>query len=406
MSILTTYANAFPMKLMGMAQSTASVAVSGLIDSTGWEVCACVGCDFVETQFVKNGGTWWQNDKKSFIRAKVVAADTITFSLLKNGTQVAVLNNNSYGTFYNFGDLLNADYKGIVIDWDLVQQGFGYGLYTVKTVHVSLGQTYTFESHKFNVVEYEAGRADGTVRIETYQSGHIMSGFDYSGLGWYQSLRIKGMFGDKTPSLEVDNYEDLNRYVRQISTKVDNAYTLSTQLLPDYISDWLNEDGILANDIYVTDYNLLNQKLYRRFNVYVSDIKNVVNHQFNKNSNYVYEFKQKQNNVIKRNIEGDWASLPREGQSTNVVEVKNLVVRFHWDAGEVDITQVTIDANSAGEFTGTSNDGSSGTITISVNGGAYAAFVSPLTLEVGDTIDVKRTVSTGAGYFQIVGTYE
>ena len=319
MSIKTFFANAFPMRLLGMANSQSSSIVSGLIDELGHEVCACDGCAFQETQFVKNGGSWWQNDSKSFIRGKVFDTDTITFTLLKDGVQVAVLNNSTYGEYFDFGDLVIDTYKGIYLSWTLVQQAFGYGDYTVKTTHVSLGTTYTFESHKFNVVEYTAERADGSVRIETYQNGVIMSGFDYTGINWYQSLRIDGFFGDKIPEFISDNYQDANRNVRQITAKIENSYKLITKLLPSYISDYLNEDAILSNQIQITDYNIYNQLTYRRFEVYLTDIADAKNHNFSTKSNYVYVFKKREDNIIKRNVNGELGQLPQRPSYTNFV---------------------------------------------------------------------------------------
>lgn len=407
MSIITQWNNSFPMSLRGIADTTLSSVVSSILPEPSFEICVCDGCDFIETQFVNDGGEWWQNDKKSFIYSKRFSSDTITFNLYKNGVQVAVFNDATYCDYYNFGSalLINPDYKGIVVDWNKVRLAFGYGIYFVRTTIVSLGTTYNYDSHNFEVVEYNANRADRSVRLEWYQSGVIMSGFDYSGIGWYQSLRIDGFFGKKTPELNIDNYQDKGRNVKQIQSKIVNNYTLTTHLLPSYIGDLLNEDSILANDIYITDYNLLNSKLYRRFNVYVSDIKNVEHHNFSKRTNYAYEFKGKKDNVIKRNIDGDFAMIPTEQSTTKVVELKTLIAVFSFDSGESETTLITIDSYSEGSYTSTTNDGASGSITFSKNGGAYASFSSPLNLAIGDTIQVKRTTTTAIGNVNLIGLY-
>ena len=405
MSIITQFNNSFPMSLRGMANSTEANVVSATLSENGFEVCVCDGCDFIETQFVNHGGEWWKNDKKSFIFSKKFSADTITFSLLKDGVEVAVLNSSTYGEYFNFGSiyLINPNYKGFIVDWDKVQQAFGYGVYVVRTTYVSLGTTFIYDSHNFEVVEYTPRRADNSVRIEWYQSGVIMSGFDYSGIGWYQSLRIDGYFGKKTPELNIDNYQDKNRNVKQIQSKIVNSYTLITHLLPSYISDVLNEDSILGNDIYITDYNLLNTKLYRRFNVYVSDIKSVEHHNFNKRINYAYEFKEKKDNIIKRNIDGDFAMLPTEQATTKYIEDKSIELVFSFDAGETETTLITIDSLSEASYTSTTQDGASGTITFSLNGGTFVAFSNPLNLASTDTLKVKRTISTSIGNVKIIG---
>lgn len=407
MSIISTWTNAFPMPLLGMADSQVSSVVSSVVEEPGYEVCLCDGCDFVETAFVSNGGTWWQNDWKSFLFKRTFSTDTITFSLLKDGVQQAVLNNDSYGTYYGFGSasLGNQDYKAFVIDWDLVQQAFGYGLYVVRTVKVSLGETYTYDSWKFNVVEYNPQRANGSVRVEWYQSGNILSGYDLTGIGWGQSLRIDGFFGFKTPELELTKYQDVGRKVKQIQAKINNTYSLDTQLLPSHIYEIINEDLILANNVYITDYNLMNHQLFRRFNGYCSNIKDVKHHELTKKSDFSYEFRPTIDNVLKRNIEGDYALLPTRQSSTVIVELKNLVYFFSFGINELETNEVELTADMEGTMTTLSQDGSSGTITININGGGYGAFVNPTTFSAGDTIQVKRTVGTAAGNVTMEGEY-
>lgn len=322
MGIITLFDNFFPMPLRGMADSDSSSVIATLVDEPGFEVCACQRCEFEEYAFVKNNGSYWMNSKKRFIRAKRFPTDTIEFTLWKDGVQRAVLNDNTYGVFYNFGstDLINPDYKAFIVDWNLVQLGFGYGKYSVKTVHTSLGTPRTFESWKFNVVEYTPERANGTVRIETYQNGSLTNGFDYTGLFIYQSLWIKGFFGDKKPKYQEKNYQDPDFKKHQIKAEMQYTYKLSTEKpLPAAVYNILNNDDILANDIYITDYNVLNQEVYKRKNVYLSDIIEVENHKFTRVSSFVYEFTDKIENINKRNISGDFGSMPLQPNTTTTI---------------------------------------------------------------------------------------
>jgi hypothetical protein len=88
------------------------------------------------------------------------------------------------------------------------------------------------------------------------------------------------------------------------------------------------------------------------------------------------------------------------------VNDKTTTIRFTFAATEdtSDLLTIVSGVNN-GTYTATTNDGSSGTITFSKNGGAYTSFSSPLVLDNGDTIQVKRTTTTGAGFVQITGTY-
>lgn len=58
----------------------------------------------------------------------------------------------------------------------------------------------------------------------------------------------------------------------------------------------------------------------------------------------------------------------------------------------------TVTADEAGTYNTYTQDGASGTITYSKNGGAFTALSGTIALAVGDTIQVKRTTITAAGW--------
>jgi hypothetical protein len=86
-------------------------------------------------------------------------------------------------------------------------------------------------------------------------------------------------------------------------------------------------------------------------------------------------------------------------------QLRDIFIKGLFKAGSDTMETLTIDSDSAGTYTSISDDGSSGSITLSKNGGAFAAFSSPLALVATDTLDVKRTVDTAAGFFKLTGTY-
>ena len=134
-------------------------------------------------------------------------------------------------------------------------------------------------------------------------------------------------------------------------------------------------------------------------------IPEVDNHNKTRVSNYVYEFTDSVQNIVKRNKEGQFGTLPFRTIGTTTIEVKNLVYAFVFEVGITETMVYTVRANSEGTFTTITDDGSSGTITLKINGGSYGAFVSPLVLEVGDTIQAKRTIGTSDGWVELDGTY-
>lgn len=101
----------------------------------------------------------------------------------------------------------------------------------------------------------------------------------------------------------------------------------------------------------------------------------------------------------------DTEAIP-SGVSEDIVITLPRVVElyFAFEAGD-DTSALATNAGTTWTLTAISNDGSSGTITVSDNGAAYAAFVNPTTTANGETIQVKRTTTTGTGWVLITGTY-
>lgn len=93
---------------------------------------------------------------------------------------------------------------------------------------------------------------------------------------------------------------------------------------------------------------------------------------------------------------GQYVTLPdlADGTIPNVVSP----LKFGWSAGDADTLTWTVTADEAGTYSSYTQDGSSGTITYSKNGGGFAALSGSITLAVSDTIVVRRTTTTSAGY--------
>lgn len=85
-------------------------------------------------------------------------------------------------------------------------------------------------------------------------------------------------------------------------------------------------------------------------------------------------------------------------------QVKTLELTFGFEATD-DTSFKPTNAGTTWTLTAISDDGASGTITVSVNEGAYAAFVNPTVITNGQKIQVKRTTTTSDGWVLITGTY-
>jgi hypothetical protein len=99
------------------------------------------------------------------------------------------------------------------------------------------------------------------------------------------------------------------------------------------------------------------------------------------------------------------SSVGLVGNTLTITLPKEVFIKGLFKSGSDTMETLTIDAESAGTFTSITDDGGSGSITLSKNGGSFAAFSNPLVLANTDTLVVKRTTTTSAGFFKLTGTY-
>ena len=263
--------------------------------------CCKFECGYVATVFAKVGGEYWENDMRSFLYRKLTASDTITIKLFKNGTELATISDNTYGTFHS-SFTLQPLYVGFILDFEKVANVSGFGRYQIKTDVNIAGVTDTLSSEVFKLIPYSDLQANGTVRIESYQNGNILrSQFDHTGLNWYQSYRIRGRL-TREEAFETDNYVTNEYQKSQIQDKIINNWTLETGLIPANISNELVYNNLLANKFLITDYNILNHEIYRRVELYPSEINESVNLVRNSNKKYLINFVDRNDDIIKRNF--------------------------------------------------------------------------------------------------------
>lgn len=108
-------------------------------------------------------------------------------------------------------------------------------------------------------------------------------------------------------------------------------------------------------------------------------------------------------NVAWTDSDGSAESTPY-GNAIVCTVIKTLELYFAFEAGD-DTSALATNGGTTWTLTAISDDGASGAITVSDNGGAYGAFVNPTTIANAETIQVKRVTTTGAGWVLITGTY-
>ena len=79
-------------------------------------------------------------------------------------------------------------------------------------------------------------------------------------MNWSTELRIKGKLRYTAPTLTVDNYQTSTRKVTQIQDKSIKNFEVETSLIPDSIGDLFTENGVIANNVFITTYDLFAYK--------------------------------------------------------------------------------------------------------------------------------------------------
>ncbi|MDB4261722.1 hypothetical protein N9878_02515 [bacterium] len=269
------------------------------------DFCFCgVDCadEYTEKALVSASADEYENDKSSFLFRKLVETDAIALEIWKGGVKQADIIDNSFGSYY---DSFTSQplYVGVVIDWKAVFTAFGYGYYTIRAERTQFGVSVPFTSRNFNVLPYSPELANGTARIETFTTGNILrSEFDYMDLvegGWYQSIRIKGEFGKKTPTYVSDSLLNSQRQVLQVQPSIEFDYVLSTDFLPQAIRSIIINDQMLNNNMLISDYNLLSDAIYKQVPLVLEAFEDT---SFaGRETGYTIKFKDRVQNQILRN---------------------------------------------------------------------------------------------------------
>jgi hypothetical protein len=285
------------------AMTTTSIEIPVEVQTLAF--CFCdFECNFVEVVFADLADTdSYKNDRSSFlINAPDITTGAFAIRLIKpDGTSIA-LTDNTYGTYFGLGTITGQATKaGYLAEWNKIATAFGFGTYSFEVDNVNFGNTITSTSRDFQLMPYSETSADQTVKIETIHNGCVEGGFDYTGMNWIRSIRIPAIFGNKVQRLETDNYFDTNNNKTQIRDQIVNEYTLETMRLPSSVMTPFIEDKILANQIFITDYNLFNFDDIRQLEVVATEINEQNYSSKSKKASFKIGFEQKLQNIIKRN---------------------------------------------------------------------------------------------------------
>lgn len=200
---------------------------------------------------------------------------------------------------------------------------------------------------------------------------------------------LKNTDGDTISSTSIDpgTSEDIEAPDGNYTLKDEDGLTLSTGSIPSDTSEDITAPNAIANlrNSANTLISINNLRSGTTYNVIAPDATAVV--------------KDQHGNTL------DTEAIPSNVSEDIIITLPQLAtIYFAFDSGD-DTSALFTNPDTTLTLTALAQDGASGTITVSVNGGSYAAFVNPTTVTNGQTLQVKRTSTGSAGSVTITGTY-
>jgi hypothetical protein len=274
-----------------------------------------------------SGSDLYFNDQNSWLfelnSAVLQPSYTFFLDMLEGNTWVqrAALNDNTFGQYYCPG-LLNPNsscvlcnannWTGYNLNWQLVLNAFGEGMYRFRTTYFIYLQNNCFASPAFCLKKFDCYKADKTTKFEAFYAGGRFGSIDKTNCGgkfwdfcccasviskgpggcdpinWYDSIRIPGFFGREEKEYERNSIKYQNGFVNKIRDEAIRKFkwrNFSTQAtnpgvgLPFWFHDRFSVYGLMADKLLVSDYNLNNADYHLNRYCVVAD------------GNYVPEYK-------------------------------------------------------------------------------------------------------------------
>lgn len=360
---------------------------------------------------------YYQNDIKGIFRKRTILESDINFFLVEEDGTEHALNDNAYGTFYDFGVFTyEPNLTAYQLRWRDVLSELGEGCYRIKTVITDLRETdTTFYSCCYELMNYDCQDAHRTVRIESVQNGYFEElDLNFKGINWLDHLRFEGYFGyeqpihESTVNIKTNNSKELNRM------DLKSEFKLTSHFVPSIcVTHPLWTYHLMASELYISDYNLDNHRRdYISFPVFFEEVDNVDYFKMNTNAIMSISFTER---VLARRVSTCLGDRPDPYLSSAFVwgnqcpiDPRSTTIRGIFPAG-VDGSDaasiITIVSGMEGTYTAITDDGGSGALSVKVNGVSLISPFVPFTLVVTDTLQVERATSTSEGYYEITGTY-
>jgi PKD repeat protein len=193
-------------------------------------------------------------------------ADSLLIELEINGQTVPAL-----GAAINFPNQPNA--SGFIIDWrqNLITYGASQCV-KVKVTWTIAGISDSYYDSTWQLLPYSVTASEGTVQLYVnYDDLVKQDGINYTGSGFYTSIRFNGFFGNEQINSEHNNLLKSNDIRVKVRNTAAPSYDLITRPLTRCFTRPVKHMLLNASDIWVSDCNAHNHEEYKYYNVILSE---------------------------------------------------------------------------------------------------------------------------------------
>jgi len=295
------------MALRGWSTTTPSNVIT--IPTVEDVVCSCnfvsSSCDYEELAFAypSDENDTYRNDFKSILITLLDATSTYEFFLVGSDKVETPLIDDTYGKLFDLGfNELQPLKVGYKIDWLKVYNTLGGDTYTIRVKQTDFDNTITVDSQNIKLMMFSELASQGTVKIQSNQKGVYLQGEDYEGMNWVNMNRIVAEFGNETQQNEISRLKNGDYKSYDIQNEYFYQYTLSTNLLPSAIADFILNQDTKTDQIFVSNYDIYAYRQYRDLEVIAEgSVEPSEDYKTNKNKKFNIVFNDATSN-IKRNF--------------------------------------------------------------------------------------------------------
>lgn len=200
------------------------------------------------------GSETWQNDVNSAWLKLANPADTVSFTLEKDG-QPAIWQPQKV----EFTKEPNAFFATVY--WSEVLASDGIGCYQIKVNYDIQGFAGSFTWGVYNLKNWSIQNALKTARLRVKLNlVQQIEGINFTDSNVEDSIRFYGYIGDKQPNMEIDNLNYQDTTVKSVLRENLRTWVITTDPYTDEILSKFTDLYLLSeNELFISDYNAHNE---------------------------------------------------------------------------------------------------------------------------------------------------